>query len=156
MTERSIRWNSVSLEGRLYQAKYLQKHRKEKKIDSYFNTFVFSSTLVCVNNTQEALSGSYGSSKRNVSRNNAKNAKIFSFIICKLFREISHFYAKINEAKIGKRKRNFDIQHLLLIPIYNTYYLYQYTTPIPDLYRYTTPITYTNIQHLLLIPIYNA
>ena len=55
MTERWIRWNSVSLEGRLNQAKYLQKHRKEKKIDSDFNTVVFSSTLVCVNNTKEVL-----------------------------------------------------------------------------------------------------
>jgi len=42
------------------------------------------------------------------------------------------------------------------ISIYNTCYLYQYTTPITytniqRLYR-----TYTDIQHLLLIPIYNT
>ena len=32
----------------------------------------------------------------------------FSFVFCQLFRKISHFFAKLNEAKNAKTKRNFE------------------------------------------------
>ena len=40
----------------------------------------------------------------------------FSFVFCQLFRKISHFFAKLNEAKNAITKRNFEeknhFQHL--------------------------------------------